>query len=81
MKPKIISITFEATAQNHKNGRFSVPKAICDIMELEHEDGVVVEIKGQKIKSKLGSGSEIYGKEIVDLVKAGETIYVTISRL
>jgi hypothetical protein len=81
MKTKIISVTFEATAQNYTNGRLTVPKSICDLMELDVEDGIVVKIKGQTIKSKLKSSAEIYGKEIANLIAAGETVNVTISRV
>jgi bifunctional DNA-binding transcriptional regulator/antitoxin component of YhaV-PrlF toxin-antitoxin module len=80
MKPKIISVTFEATAQTYINGRLTIPKSICKLMGLNTEDGVVVSIKGQIVNSKLKSGNEIYGKEIADLIKAGETVNVTISQ-
>jgi bifunctional DNA-binding transcriptional regulator/antitoxin component of YhaV-PrlF toxin-antitoxin module len=79
MKAKIISVTFEATAQNYRNGRLTIPKSICELMELNTEDGVIVQIKGQRINSKLKSGTEIYGKEISDLLQAGEIVNVTIS--
>jgi len=80
MKTQIISITFETISQEHKDGQFTIPKEIRDVMGLEFGDDVILEIKGQKIKSKLRSGPEIYGEEIKKLVKAGETFVVTIYR-
>ncbi|MEW6030826.1 MAG: hypothetical protein ACOYZ8_18750 [Chloroflexota bacterium] len=80
MKPNVLSITFETMAQKHKDGQFTIPKEIRDIMGLDFGDNILLEIKGRKINSQLRSGPEIYGEEIKSLVKAGELIIVTIRR-
>lgn len=83
MAHKIISVTYEIDAQNHKDGQFSVPKKICEFLELNSEDNVALEIISSKgalsTQSKLASGYEIYGQNISNHVSAGEKITVTVS--
>ena len=79
MKPKVISITFEVDAQNHKDGQFTVPKEICDLLEIRGGDKIFVEIKNQRIPTELKSGTEVYGTEFSSLIKAGERIRVTLN--
>jgi hypothetical protein len=85
MATTIISVTFEVDAQRHKDGQFSVPKNVCDLLRLQDEDYIALVIKsadGVKFKTtkKLSSGKEIYGPEISEHVKAGDRITVTASR-
>ncbi len=79
MKPNVISIVFETNAQN-ADGRFSVPKEICQLLGVGNGDNIVAEIKGERIFTSLRSGTEVYGADIRRLVKVGERIRVTISR-
>ena len=78
MKPKVISITFEVDAQSHKDGQFTVPKEICDLLAIGNGSNVIVEINDKKIPTELKSGTEIYGSDFNTLVKAGEKIKVTL---
>ena len=80
MNATVLSVTFETDEQEHKDGQFSVPQKVCDILNLKNGDSVDLEIKGHHIKTKLSSGNEVYGQEIVNLVKAKERIRVLISR-
>ena len=84
MAATIISVTFEVDAQNHKDGQFSVPKAVCSILGLDAGEDITVIIESSaskpKIATKLASGTEIYGSEIAQYVKAGQRIRVTASR-
>jgi len=83
MAPTIISITFEIDAQNHKDGHFSVPRGVCNLLGLQAGDDIALFIKSSsrtlEITKKLSSGTEIYGSDIAECVKAGERITVTAS--
>lgn len=79
MNHKVLSVTFETNAQSHKDGQFTVPREVCDLMGIGNGDMIMVEIKGHKISAKLASGTEVYGPEFRELIKAGERIVVAIS--
>ena len=78
------SVTFQINAQKHKDGQFSVTKNVCDALGLKGGDMVSLVITSPQgrdtFKSKLSSGTEIYGTKIAELVKAGDPIEVEISR-
>ncbi len=84
MTTTIIAVTFEVDAQHHKDGQFTVPKKVCDLLELKSGDEIKVAIKSSsatfEITKKLSSGTEIYGTDISRHVKAGDRIIVTVSR-
>lgn len=84
MSANIISVTFEINAQRHTDGQFTVPKNVCDLMGLKGGDKVslvIISPQGSDVfESKLSSGTEIYGPDIAEIVKAGDLIQVTVSR-
>ncbi|MFN8460784.1 MAG: AbrB/MazE/SpoVT family DNA-binding domain-containing protein [Anaerolineales bacterium] len=65
--------------QSHKDGQFTVPKEVCELLGVGNGDEIEVEIKGQKILTKLASGTEVYGSEFTPLIKAGERIRISIN--
>lgn len=81
---RIISVTFETTAQSHKDGQFSVPQLACDALGLKSGDGIALFIETPlgvlPTVTQLKSGTEIYGKDIAEVVKAGSQIRVIASR-
>lgn len=80
MTPKIVSITFEIDAQSHRDGQFTIPAKVCELLELKPEDDIVLFIETSSATfatiQKLSSGTEIYGPEVSRYVKAGERIRV-----
>ena len=86
MNHQVISVTFEVDAQSHKDGIFSMPTEVCEILGgLNNGDPVALVIQstngtllysGEKT---LASGKEIYGADLKDHVKAGQRIRVTVS--
>jgi hypothetical protein len=84
MPATIVSVTFDIDAQSHKNGQFSVPRRVCDILGLRNRDHIDLVIRSSagtlETTKRLSSGTEIYGSEIAGHVKAGERIQVTASR-
>jgi len=82
---KIISVTFEVDAQNCKDGQFSVPKKVCDFLEVTGDDNIKLEItsnsQSHKYETKLKSGNEIYGGNLAEYVKKGSRITVKISKI
>lgn len=84
MSNSIISVTFQIDAQSHADGHFSVPRKVCDILDLEPGEEIALIIKSEKgilsVQKKLASGTEIYGPDIREFVKQGERIVVTASR-
>lgn len=75
------SVTFKVKAQRHKDGQFSVPKKICDKLELKGGDKIALTIRSSagiwRTVATLRSGREIYGTGMAKHVKAGEKIVVT----
>jgi bifunctional DNA-binding transcriptional regulator/antitoxin component of YhaV-PrlF toxin-antitoxin module len=85
---EILAVTFEVDAQN-RDGQFTIPKEVRDILGLKEEDEVhlVFEISPREQKTRikqLKSGPEIYDTEenpdLREFVKAGQRIKVTASR-
>lgn len=83
MAAKITTVTFEIDAQHHKDGQFSIPKKVCDLLEIQNGGKIALIIKSssgtKEFIKKLSSGTEIYGADISQCVKAGEKITVTAS--
>lgn len=81
---RIISVTFEGTAQSYEAGHFTVPKKVRDALDLESDARVRLLIIDPNEKElfagewEMKSGPEIYG--LSDAVKAGQWIIVTVSR-
>jgi hypothetical protein len=77
-----LSVEFEIDAQKWREGQFSIPKAICDLLEIGHESDALVEITtrmGTKCyRVTIKSGYEVY--KLPDILK-GELIRVRVSRL
>jgi hypothetical protein len=80
MNEKILSVTFEVVAQRYKNGRFSVPQSVCEILNIRSGDNIIVEINNNRFDLKLTSGREVDSSELSQVVKAREKIQVKISR-
>jgi hypothetical protein len=82
---QILSITFEAQAQRHCDGQFSVPTAICEQLHLGSGDDIRLVIASGlgtlEVVKPLSSGLEIYGPDVAAYVKAGDTIRVTAARV
>lgn len=80
----ICSVTFEIDAQRHANGQFSVPRAVCRILELRPGERVALTVETPrgsfKVTKALSSGTEIYGQDIVRYVSAGDRLRITASR-
>jgi bifunctional DNA-binding transcriptional regulator/antitoxin component of YhaV-PrlF toxin-antitoxin module len=82
---QVVSVTYDIDAQAHRDGQFSVPKEVCDLLGVNGGDKVRVVIETPEgrtppIDTELRSGKEIYGPEIRAHVKAGQRIRVTVSR-
>ena len=84
MNMTICSVTYEIDAQSHRAGQFSVPKAVCDILNLGPGDAIALVIRTPKVQFEitkpLASGTEIYGPDIAEYVAAGVRLRVTASR-
>lgn len=86
MAHEVLSVTFEIDAQEYKDARFTVPQEVCGILGLKSGDDIVLVIQhpsGGPVFSgtkELSSGTEIYGPELADHVKAGQRIRVTAYR-
>ena len=82
MTTVICSVIYEIDAQG-TDGRFTVPKSVCDILGLAHQDRVHLEISTPEVTFRavktLSSGTEIYGPDIAKYVRAGERLRVTAS--
>lgn len=85
MRHKVLSVTFETNAQPSTEGRFTIPKTICEFLGLESEDAIQLLIQTPEGKTlydgekTLKSGTEIYGDDIRDRVRSGQRILVTVS--
>lgn len=81
---EIISVTFEINAQHHRDGQFSVPKKVCDILGLGNGDDIklIVATAAGRVEAnaKLKSGMEIYDPVFKQYVKSGDLITVTAGR-
>jgi bifunctional DNA-binding transcriptional regulator/antitoxin component of YhaV-PrlF toxin-antitoxin module len=89
MAYEILAVTFEIDAQKTRDGQFTVPKPVRDILGLNFEKEVHLVIEnstGQRRTrvKQLKSGPEIYDTEanpdLREFVKAGQRIKVTASR-
>jgi bifunctional DNA-binding transcriptional regulator/antitoxin component of YhaV-PrlF toxin-antitoxin module len=85
MAANIYAVTFESEAQSHKDGQFSIPKEVCDILGLESGDQIYLDIRtssGERFtgQKQLKSGLEIYGTDIAQYVKALQPITVTAAK-
>jgi hypothetical protein len=82
---KVLSVTFEITAQNR--GQFSVPEAIAKLLGAKSKDSLnlsITRLSGESVfdgPKILVSGKEIMGSEIKEGVKPRERIRVQASRL
>jgi hypothetical protein len=90
MAHQVLAVTFEVDAQNARDGQFSMPKVVCDILKLKEEDRVrpIFDTpSGEQVSrdKQLKSGLEIYDTkndpDLREFIKAGERITVTASRL
>jgi bifunctional DNA-binding transcriptional regulator/antitoxin component of YhaV-PrlF toxin-antitoxin module len=45
MAVNIYAVTFESEAQSHRDGQFSIPKEVCDILGLESGDDIHLHIR------------------------------------
>jgi hypothetical protein len=83
---QVQEVTYEIDAQKHIDGRFNVPKKVCNILGLKYGDHIrlmVLTLGGELLyhgEKQMKSGSEIYGPEIRLVVKAGQRIKVIASR-
>jgi len=62
---RVFEIRFEHNAQSATPGRFTVPKAVVDLLGVDASSDLLIEVtshKGSMSKTtRLRSGSEIYG--------------------
>lgn len=87
MGHQVLSVTFEVDAQSSSDGRFSIPAEVCQLLgSLSTGDTVRLVIQtpsgallfaGTK---QLSSGTEIYGADMAERIKAGQRIRVIASR-
>jgi hypothetical protein len=86
---KILAVTFEVDAQKNRDGQFTIPNEIRNILGLKYEDNVhlVFEVSPGEQETRIKqskSGPEIYDIEanpdLRRFVKAGQRIKVTVSR-
>ena len=83
---KIISITFEINAQKHRNGQFTVPRKVCDLLNLKPHNHIHLDVMDTNERElisdvfQLRSGTEIYGPELRKIIKSGQRIIVTASK-
>lgn len=86
MSYDVLSVTFEKDAMRHRDGHFTIPKKICELINLAPGDQVhliIRTVKGDFLyagKWQMKSGYEIYGGELRERIKAGERIIVTVSK-
>jgi hypothetical protein len=80
---KIFEVRFEQYAQKATAGRFTVPKAVTDILEIDGSSELLVEVtshKGTLSKvTRLRSGNEIYG-DFDNHFDLGELLTVRVTR-
>lgn len=80
---KIFEVRFEQSAQNATAGRFTVPKAVTEILEIDGSNQILVEVtshKGTLSKStRLRSGNEIYG-DFDGHFEPGELLTIRVTR-
>ncbi len=78
----IFSVEYEIGAQNWRDGQFSLPRKIAEILELKSSDKALIEVTSHKgTKSfvvNIKSGLEVYG--LKNHVDSGEFIRVKISK-
>lgn len=81
MPEKYISIEFQVRAQNYTNDRFTIPKKIVDLLELDEDTKMILEITSAKgttsYLTTTKSGPEIYS--LKNHVGKSESIRVRIS--
>ena len=82
-KSEIVSITFDVTS--HKvPGHFSVPMAVCRVLGLENDAHIALVIETRSgsfpLLTQMKSGTEVYGHNLEEYVRAHERIRVTAMR-
>ncbi len=81
---KAFEVRFEQTAQTATEGRFTIPKAIIDLLGVTESHDLIVEVsshKGTKSKiTSIKSGTEIYGC-FSGHFEPGELLTVRVTRL
>jgi len=86
MPSEILAVTYEIDAMTHKDGYFSIPKKVSDLLGLKSNDYVhliITHPSGGHLfsgKWQMKSGNEIYGPEIAARIKSGQRIRVSVSR-
>lgn len=84
MAHQILSIQFEADAQNHTNGQITIPKGVCDLLDLASGDLICLRISShagtRDFQLPLSSGTEVYGDELRQHVNAGEKLIIIASK-
>lgn len=81
---RIISVTFEGNAQRYKDGRFTIPKPVRDILQLEGRAFQLELLDASSEPVYKGTHQMKSGPEVYDLsehVKRGEPIRVRVTRL
>jgi hypothetical protein len=83
---RIVGVTFETKAQEWRDGQFSVPKEVTNILKLQDGDDIALVVRRLEplellyIGTKaLKSGKEIYGAVDLGCLKRGERILVEAS--
>ncbi len=78
---KVLSAEFEIEAQSWRDGQFSIPTEIIDLMGVSKADDLILEITSSKgtriIRGKIKSGNEIYGN-LFDHISSGELLRVRV---
>ena len=81
---RIIEVCFEQSAQSATPDRFSVPKAVAELLGLKAESSLRIEVtshKGSKSKiTRLRSGLEIYN-DFEGHFDLGELLTIRVTRL
>jgi len=86
MSEEIISVTFEKRAMEYKDGHFSVPTKVCELLGFDYDDDTHIVIshpRGTILfagNRQMKSGYEFYGKDFAQIIKGGDRIRVTISK-
>ena len=80
---QIFAVEYEINAQNWRDGQFSIPARIAEILGLSPNDKALIEVTSQKGTKHfiitVKSGLEVYG--LGDHVVAGELVRVRVTRV
>ena len=83
MTSRVFSVKYEINAQNWRDGQFSIPVDVANILALQDEDQLSLEVcshKGVKtFITTMKSGKEIYG--LSEHVDAGELVVVSVTKI